>query len=945
MRLAIALLSVSASTLSLAAPAAVGQSVDDARLVQLRFAQFDPAVETPTMPAALRGGVDTRLFIVQFDGLPTETRRAALRRAGAEIHGYLPENSYVVRMDHARGLVVRALGSVRAVTPYHPAYRLEPELVAELETGNEIPRRRYNIVVVDKKNDKPALMAAIERVGGVVDSEQVGSLLLEASLTRAQLLAVSRLDQVLWIDRWTPIELDMDNARIQGGANHVEAAGKFTGQGINGHVYEGVEAGHQDFTNRPINVRSSGAAQRHGHCTAGIVFGNGTSTAGARGMAPDAQPFYTTNSSVQGSRYQVVQDLVNIHKVMFTTASWGGGRTRAYTATSASTDDIIFDHGIVWTNSQSNAGNQDSRPEAWAKNIMSIGGVRHRNNSNPLDDTWSGGGSTGPAADGRIKPDLCAYYDGILCSDLSGRSGYNRSGNFYTSFGGTSGATPIVAGHNAIAIQMFTDGLFSPQRVKNGTRWQNKPHFTTLKALQIANASQYAFTSSSTDNRREHCGWGFPNLKTMYDNRNLHWVVDETDVLKQGDGMEYTIRVAPSQPELKASMCYADLAANPSANFTRINDLTLRVIDPNGRSYWGNVGLKLGNYSTTGGARDVRDTVENVFVRNPVPGLWKIEVGAWLVAQDSHVETTAVDADFGLVSVGGAFVSKRPISIAVGAFETFGQGCASGVSCGPCFSENWTQTSTNATTTADQIAILDVRAQPVAICGVDLYMRARSGNVDVNVSIWDTNPTTLEPRQSVATAKVRVSTTLATYSVRFTNRPSLSVYYVVFDQADKLILPASTTGTGVLHSELRNNTWTNFLFTTNWQYRIYCDRGSITPVLGLSGKPIIGNTVRVLLSKANQTTPAAFLLGASNSTWGALRLPWTFAPGCDLLVSGEVILPFVTDTAGAGSIPLLIPNDRRLVGAVAFQQFLVVDSVNSIGLISSNGGRMKVGEF
>src|SRR5690606_19661474 len=121
------------------------------------------------------------------------------------------------------------------------------------------------------------------------------------------------------------------------------------------------------------------------------------------------------------------------------------------------------------------------------------------------DDSWAAGnGSTGPAADGRIKPELCAYYDGIGTSDRTGSAGYS-SGNWYASFGGTSGATPIVAGHNVLAIQMFTDdsatpgfGPFGNQlRVPNGSRHVNRPKFTTLKALQIISARQYALTPAS----------------------------------------------------------------------------------------------------------------------------------------------------------------------------------------------------------------------------------------------------------------------------------------------------------------------------------------------------------------------------------------------------------------------------------------------------------------
>ena len=137
--------------------------------------------------------------------------------------------------------------------------------------------------------------------------------------------------------------------------------------------------------------------------------------------------------------------------VSHTTASWGGQRTFFYTSTSAEADDITFDHDITWTQSQSNAGNQDSRPQAWAKNVFSVGGIHHANNGHPSDDSWqNGGASIGPASDGRIKPTMCAYYDSIGTSDLTGSAGYSAA-NWTAGFSGTSGATPIVAGHNVLA--------------------------------------------------------------------------------------------------------------------------------------------------------------------------------------------------------------------------------------------------------------------------------------------------------------------------------------------------------------------------------------------------------------------------------------------------------------------------------------------------------------
>jgi serine protease AprX len=634
--------------------------------VQLDYATFDPRVALPEVPPALRAGADTRLWIVQFHALPTDREREQLRAVGADVHGYLPAACHLVRMDHATAGTVATLGAVRWVGPYEPAYRLEPALLAEHVAGAPVPQRRYDLVVVDKRRDKGALEAKLTAIGGRVADRHLGSLLFSVELTAPQLLATARLDEVLWIERWFPPSVDMDNARIQGGANHVETAGGYTGSGIRGHLYEGAEYNHPDFTTNLTAVRSTNVADDHGHCTAGIIFGNGTSAPQARGMAPDAVGFFTNRGTVQAgwSRYMVLGDVVNVHSCMFTTASWGGAQTSAYTATSAEADDIVFDHRIPWTNSMSNLGNTNARPEAWAKNVISIGGVQHLNNSSALDDSWLGGnGSIGPAADGRMKPDLSAYYESVWTSDRSGSAGYS-SGNSTTGFGGTSAATPIVAGHNALAIQMYTDHLFNnPPRVVGGTRFQNRPFAQTLKALMIASANQY--TPAATDNRREHVGFGFPSLRNLYDRRNRFTVVPEDAPIQQGQTHTYSVNVLPGESLLKVCMTYLDPAGNPAAALDRVNDLTLRVIAPNSTAYWGNVGLRGAsqtNFSATGGSANTIDTVECVFVQNPAAGTWTIQITAPTLTTDAHVATAATDATYALVVNGGT--------------RLFGSGCA-----------------------------------------------------------------------------------------------------------------------------------------------------------------------------------------------------------------------------------------------------------------------------
>ncbi|MCB9880884.1 MAG: S8 family serine peptidase [Planctomycetes bacterium] len=936
---------------------AASSVVADGERIHLRLRSFDPIVDVAVAPVGFGAAADTHLWIVQAHGAPTETYRAALRAAGAEVHGYLPDNAYIVRMSSDARVRVEDIASVRAVTPYHPAYRLPPSLLAavgaRLDTSGPaaiaVPERAaYNVVVVDRQRDKPLVFEAIAGLGGRILEKREHSRLLVAELTPAQLVRVVRLDSVLWLDPVTPIGVDMDNVRIQGGANVIETKGGYTGNGVRGHVFEGIEAGHKDFNVLPTSVLGASKVSAHGHCTAGIVFGNAKSHASARGLAPDATAFYTSYDASVASRWQVAASLVGVHQVMFTTSSWGHNLTTDYDAVSAEIDELIFDHDIPWTQAFGNTSRVLARPEAWAKNVTTVGSIASQDNSSAGDDSWFGGvGAMGPASDGRIKPDLVGYDDKIHCSDLTGLAGYNPNGDSYTNFGGTSGATAIVAGHNALAIQMFTDGLFGPKRKANGTRFENRPHASTLKALQIANAAQYAFTASSTDNRREHVGWGFPDVAGMYDRRALHVVVDETDVIQQGEGMLYRVTVPQGQTDLRIVLVHTDPPANPSAALARVNDLSLHVKSPKGVEYWGNHGLESGNVSMPGGTRNTVDPVQCFFVDKPEAGTWEIEVGAYLVAEDGHVETALTDADYGLVSIGATLQSKSKVAVPVGAFTAFGSGCPSSNGCSDFLARNWTLTNGQRTTIAKAIAVLDWTTARTSICGVDFFARALATPVDVGVHVYSIDSSASTPLRAIASKTVRVSA-WQQYTVEFpfvVNLDNGELFFFVIDNTDKLELPVSANGEDRYHYEYDGARWAGIgQFDTKWSYRLRGVVGASVPELDLTGDPLIGRTVSIDITGAGPSRPSVLFFGASNQTWGTIPLPFRYATPCSLLVSMDLGLPFATNVVGDAALPFALPNDQALVNLVVYVQAFFADTKNKLGVITTNGGRIKIGK-
>src|SRR5687768_8970135 len=105
-------------------------------VIQLRHGRFDPASDVPVVPAFLAGeSAGGRLYVVQYWTQGLEEYRNAIRALGGEVHFFLANHCNVVELDSTQVASVRALEFVRWVGPFHPAYKLEEELLAEQIQG------------------------------------------------------------------------------------------------------------------------------------------------------------------------------------------------------------------------------------------------------------------------------------------------------------------------------------------------------------------------------------------------------------------------------------------------------------------------------------------------------------------------------------------------------------------------------------------------------------------------------------------------------------------------------------------------------------------------------------------------------------------------------------------------------------------------------------------
>ncbi len=617
--------------------------------LKLRHGAFDPLVRVGVAEPALAADADTRVWIVQFIAPPLPETRSALQACGAVIHKYLPEHAYLVHMTPGARDAVAALPFVRWVGPYQPAYRVQPAFRAWARESTAAAVR-CNIQVFEAGGAQQAAVAArIAALGGTVVSPNSGKFLLEALLTPAQLLEVARWDEVHYIDRWTPAETDMANVRVVGGADELETVAGYDGTGVRGEVLDsGFNLAHVDFASRPLILHTPVTMDFHGAATSGILFGDGTGDPTARGLLPGGQGI-VARFAEWDSRYEHTAELLeDPYYAVFQSTSTGGEWTTEYTSVSADMDAILFDLDFLHCQSQSNTGSQLSRPEAWAKNNVSCGGVRHYDTPELEDDCWCDYASIGPAEDGRIKPDLCFWMDWLRTVGVPGPTDYTDE------FGGTSGATPCIAGHFGLFFQMWSEGIFENPVAPGGTVFENRPHQATARAFLINSANPYPFSGVSHDLTRAHQGWGIPSVANIYNRRETTFWVNETELLAAFETFSHPVVVIPGEPMVRFTLVYSDPPGSPAAMQARINDLTLKVTSPAGEVYWGNHGLMEGNWSTPGGEPNTVDTVENVFIAAPEPGYWLVEVIASEVNEDGHVETPELDADFALVVSGVA---------------------------------------------------------------------------------------------------------------------------------------------------------------------------------------------------------------------------------------------------------------------------------------------------
>ena len=126
-----------------------------------------------------------------------------------------------------------------------------------------------------------------------------------------------------------------------------------------------------------------------------------------------------------------------------------------------------------------------------------------------------------------------------------------------------------------------------------------------------------------------------------------------------------------------------------------------------------------------------------------------------------------------------------------------------------------------------------------------------------------------------------------------------------------------------------------------------CDgEKGIVPLIGSATNATLGKTLKIETHNLPPLTAALFMMGASDSQWGAFKLPFDLGllgmTGCKLFASPDFFFAAATTGTGIGngsaSISLPLPNNPVYKGAQLYFQALVIDkSANKFGLSATGG--------
>ncbi|MEC9048344.1 MAG: hypothetical protein VYA51_10050 [Planctomycetota bacterium] len=281
---------------------------------------------------------------------------------------------------------------------------------------------------------------------------------------------------------------------------------------------------------------------------------------------------------------------------------------------------------------------------------------------------------------------------------------------------------------------------------------------------------------------------------------------------------------------------------------------------------------------------------------------------------------------------------------------TFGAGCpgSTQISVPTCAQLNSTGGALNQVTSTDEYVYRVGTGQPSTMTSFSLFTRSTGGSVTIPARIYGQLGSGPAPTP-IATTSITIGPNAGFYTATF--NPPINVpssYYIGVDNTPQTTLLSDLVGGNVNLGYRRTGAgpWSFQIMRPSWSVQCTTQPLFPTPSASADALPVLGTTYNIDCVDAAPSGLAVLVSGYSDTFGGGVALPAQLpnAPGCELLVSPDVLLPATTTAAGSASLGFAVPGNSALAGVALFHQWAVLDAgANQLGLIVTNGVNVTLG--